>query len=148
MVDTLTTDGGQIIEATTTSPATSCDLMLKPFMFELTPLDYPPAYPPDPPPSPLLLRSPNFSCPKEDILSSAFNMTLLGPDLSQPLCEVVDEFTSSTTDALSGAGQPMVLMPAADEQQMYPGGMLPEGGPAYGAYYSEFDDFGYQESHL
>ena len=141
MVDTLASDGGQLEDAS------ACDLMLKPFLYELTPLDYPP------PPSPYTISSPlrtTACCPKEDILSSAFNMTLLGPDLIQPLSET--EFTQhpSLEDLNVVVGQP--LPPSlADQQQQQQQQMFPvlaeSGEPGYGTYYAEYEDFGYQERH-
>jgi hypothetical protein len=176
MVDTMASEAGQLD-----------DLMLKPYMYDLTPLDYlPPSYPS--PASPLSLfrgaspasvicpkedifrgaspasvicpkeeifrgASPASTCPKEDILSSAFNMTLLGTDLQQPLLSeegvpLGPEFASPVVEDLV-VGQPMALLDEQQqEQQMLAGITVCDGGQAYGAYYSEYEDFNYQESIL
>jgi hypothetical protein len=127
MVDILaSTTGDHQIEA-------ACDLMMKPFLYELTPLDYPAP-----------TAAPFPSCPKEDILSSAFNMTLMGTDLQQPLND-----ETAVTDFIAedlGVGQHMALADQSPES-MFPGLVESEGGPAYGVYYNEYEDYSYQEWH-
>jgi hypothetical protein len=128
-----------------------------PFLYELTPLDYPSTLCP----SPLLHTTPSSSCPKEDILSSAFNMTLMGTDLQQQTIscgpDIVADFLSETEEDFhhvggGGGGQPMAsqlpeaggaLFPSLDE------GVQAGGEPTYGAnvYYNEYEDYSFQERH-
>jgi hypothetical protein len=128
-----------------------------PFLYELTPLDYPSPLCP----SPLLHTTPSSSCPKEDILSSAFNMTLMGTDLQQQTlscgpADMVADFLSETEEDFhhvgGGGGQPMAsqlpeaggaLFPSLDE------GVQAAGEPAYGGnvYYNEYEDYSFQERH-
>ncbi len=124
-----------------------------PFLYELTPLDYPSPLCP----SPLLHATPSSSCPKEDILSSAFNMTLMGTDLQQQTLscgpDIVADFLSETEEDFHHVGgQPMA------SQLPEPGGALfssleegvqAAGEPAYGAnvYYNEYEDYSFQERH-